>query len=96
MILHTVSESPFNHFSLQHCLERLSDDDILLLINDAVIIGQSTTPYQQALLTLHKQGRLFLLEADLKSRGLDTSIGKVIDYNRFVELAVQCKSQIAW
>lgn len=96
MILHTVNTSPMSSFALQDCLKHLAESDILLLMSDAVVAVSATIDQQATLLQLHESKRLFVLQADLEARGLIASIGQIIDYQGFVNLSIQCKSQLAW
>lgn len=96
MILHTVNSSPMSSFALQDCLAQLADNDLLLLISDAVIAVSATTEQQTTLLQLHDNKRLFVLQADLEARGLTMNIGQIVDYQGFVDLSIKCKSQLAW
>ena len=96
MILHTVNSSPLSTFSLHDCLKQLDDNDILLLISDGVIAASATIEQQPILLKLHESQRLFVLQEDLVARGLDVKVGEIIDYSAFVDLTIQCKSQLAW
>ncbi|MEL0660770.1 sulfurtransferase complex subunit TusB [Psychromonas arctica] len=96
MILHTVNSSPLSTFSLHDCLKQIADNDILLLISDAVIATSATIEQKATLLKLHESKRLFVLQDDLEARGLVANVGQIIDYPAFVDLTIQCKSQLAW
>jgi len=96
MILHTVKSSPFSSFALKDCLKLLNNDDKLLLISDAVTAVSALVDCQPELLKLHDERRLFILKEDLQARGLTAEYGRVIDYSDFVNLTIQCQSQLAW
>ncbi|WP_409438922.1 sulfurtransferase complex subunit TusB [Psychromonas sp. GE-S-Ul-11] len=96
MILHTVSRSPFSSFALSDCVKQLGDDDLVLLLNDAVIASAANTDIQGKLLQLHESKRLFVLKPDVDARAIEAKCGKLIDYSEFVALTVQCKSQLSW
>ncbi|WP_354623249.1 sulfurtransferase complex subunit TusB [Psychromonas sp. MME2] len=96
MILHTVNKSPFASFAIGDCLELLSDNDSLLLIEDAVIATAADHHYFAELDKLSEQGRLFVLAADLDARGICNKIAKQCCYAEFVELAATHQSQLAW
>jgi tRNA 2-thiouridine synthesizing protein B len=96
MILHTVNSSPLSTFSLHDCLKQLADNDILLLMSDGVIAASASIEQQSTLLKLHESQRLYVLEDDLVARGLVVNVGKIIDYSAFVDLTIQCKSQLSW
>lgn len=95
-ILHTVNSSPFSTSALQDCLKQLGEGDKLLLISDAVIAASASLDFHETLIQLYDEGRLFVLEADLQARGLSAALGNVIDYAVFVQLSVECQSQLAW
>ena len=96
MILHTVSRSPFSSFALSDCIKQLGSDDLVLLLNDAVIASAAKTEVHSELLKLHENKRLFVLSADLDARAIDAKCGVIINYSEFVALTVQCKSQLNW
>ena len=96
MILHTVKSSPFSAFSLQDCLKQLTNEDKLLLIGDAVVAVSVPLDCQRELLQLHQDKRLFVLSVDLEARGVEAKYGQVISYIEFVNLAIECKSQLVW
>lgn len=96
MILHTLKTSPFQTRAMEHCLNLLSAQDSLLLIEDAVIASHAQHEYFQKLQWLAEQNRLFVLQADLQARGISNKIGKSCSYLDFVALVIQHKSQLAW
>ncbi len=96
MILHTVNSSPFKSQSLKNCIKLLAESDVVLLIEDAVVAAQAKHELYELLQQLAEQQRLFVLSSDLEARGLTANIGKRCSYQEFVELACECKSQIAW
>ncbi|WP_299668701.1 sulfurtransferase complex subunit TusB [uncultured Psychromonas sp.] len=96
MILHTVSGSPFNSFALKGCVRQLGENDLLLLLNDAVSAVTTTTDQHLQLLQLDQSKRLFVLDVDLQARGLKANIGQVVSYAEFVVLSIRCQSQLAW
>ena len=96
MILHTVKTSPFQTFAIADCLKLMTDNDTLLLIEDAVIAAQAEHQFYAQLKALSEQGRLMVLAADLDARGIENRIGKTCSYLDFVNLAIKHKSQMAW
>jgi len=96
MILHTVKTSPFQTLAINNCLKLLSEQDSLLLTEDAVVASHAQHAHFEQLRLLAKQNRLFVLQADLDARGIENKIGKGCSYLDFVELVIQHKSQIAW
>jgi len=96
MILHTVNSSPFSSFSLNDCLNQLSGNDKLLLIEDAVLAVSGSVDCLDKLIKLHEEKRLYVLQVDLNARGLQAQYGEIIDYSEFVNLCIVCNSQLAW
>lgn len=96
MILHTVKTSPFQTLAINNCLNLLSEQDSLLLIEDAVIASHGQHSHFAQLTLLAQQNRLFVLQADLDARGLIHSIGQSCNYAQFVNLVIEHKSQLAW
>ena len=96
MILHTVKTSPFQTLAINNCLNLLSEQDSLLLMEDAVVASQAPHGHFKQLRLLAQQNRLFVLQADLDARGVTNLIGQGCDYVQFVDLVIQHKSQLAW
>jgi tRNA 2-thiouridine synthesizing protein B len=96
MILHTLNTSPLQTLALKNCLELLTDSDILLLIEDAVIASHALHDSFPQLQQLAIENRLFVLKDDLVARGINNKIGEKLNYDDFVNLVIRCKSQIAW
>lgn len=96
MILHTINSSPLSHFALQNCLTYIGVNDYVLLTGDAVIAVSAKIEQRPHLFELHKHNRLFVLQVDLQARGLSADVGKIIEYADFVDLTIECKSQLAW
>ncbi|GLS92469.1 sulfurtransferase TusB [Psychromonas marina] len=95
-ILHTINRSPFQTHALQQCLALMSEQDDLLLIEDAVIAAQAKHTLFKQLTELAGQGRLMVLTPDLEARGIKNVIGQACSYIGFVELVAKHKSQMAW
>jgi tRNA 2-thiouridine synthesizing protein B len=96
MILHTVKTSPFQTLAINNCLNLLSEQDSLLLIEDAVIASHADHGHFAQLKLLAQKNRLFVIQADLDARGVTNLIGHSCDYVQFVNLVIQHKSQLAW
>ena len=96
MILHTLKTSPFQTRAIEHCLNLLSAQDSLLLMEDAVIASAAPHSYFEQLSLLAQQNRLYVLQADLDARGIENRIGKQCSYSDFVNLIIAHKSQLAW
>lgn len=82
--------------AVANCLELISENDTLLLIEDAVIATHAQHAYINELTKLSEQGRLMVLEADLDGRGITNKIGKKCTYLEFVDLVASHASQLAW
>ncbi len=97
--LHTVNKSPFATKALQSCLAHAKAGDSILMIEDGVYGATGGTELADAVAT-NKDIKLFVLEPDLKARGLDT--GRLldgvstVDYAGFVELAATTDRTMAW
>ena len=96
MILHTVKQSPFVDLTLSQALAAMGQDDLLLLLENGVIASAAAHAYFAQLTELAAQGRLFLIEDDLKARGVTALVGKPIDYSGFVDLITQTHTSLAW
>lgn len=97
MILHIVSKSPFESTALNRCLNLMTKDDGLLLIEDGVLLLSNPTVIAE-LNTVAKQ-KLYLLETDLTTRNLKVPAdypGRLIDYGGFVDLICQYEKSLSW
>lgn len=93
--LHTVNKSPFVSSALQHCLDHLTDNAAVLLLEDGVY-----AVFYPLLEPLAAQHLLYVLRPDLEARGLaDRPLipgMRVIDYGGFVDLAAAHSPIVAW
>ena len=92
-MLHTVNKSPFEKNSLETCLRLASDKSSIILIEDGVYGALKNTSMEATIIDAQKNCKIYVLGPDLKARGLDknsliTNI-EIIDYNKFVKLAVE-------
>jgi len=98
-ILHTVNKSPFEKSSVGSCLAHAIDGSAILFYEDAVYAAMKGTSI--AALVQGAEGvKLYALGPDMKARGLsDEQIIdgiEIVDYNGFVDLAVEHDKVQAW
>lgn len=100
MILHTVNKSPFERNALVSCLGHAQAGSSVILIEDGVygaITGSQVADIVSKSLTSVK---IYVLEPDLAARGIAKekliSGLQLIDYNGFVDLAVENTAVQAW
>ena len=96
-MLHLVFKSPSQSSGLAECLAIAAPDDEILLLEDAVITTVKDNHWQLCLEA--KKDRIFVLEEDLKARGLENFVMdgiKSIDIQGFVELTEKHSTQISW
>ena len=99
-MLHTINKSPFEKNTLETCL-RLADDGVsVLYIEDGVYSLVKNTKFEQLISDKIPNIKMYVLEPDLKARGLDKSSLinniEVIDYQGFVKLAVENEKIQNW
>ncbi|WP_299016779.1 sulfurtransferase complex subunit TusB [uncultured Photobacterium sp.] len=96
-MLHTISTSPFQTQALQRCLRYISQDDEILLVQDAVIAGIEKNTWCES---IKDSGvKIYLLAADIAARGLSGKVNdafEVIDFEGFVALTVKHETQMKW
>lgn len=96
-ILHTVNQSPFNRSTLSQCLERLSAEDSLLLLEDGVYGALSAQPYAQQ---MQAAKQCYAIADDIHARGIhidDLITGiELIDYDKFVQLTINNTLVQSW
>lgn len=99
-MLHTVNKSPFEKNSLDTCLQFAGQDSAILLIEDAVYGAMRGTGAEDKLKAALETHRVYALGPDLKARGMaaDNVIKgiQVIDYDGFVDLAVEHHPIQSW
>ena len=95
MILHIISTSPFTHDALQRCRNITTEQDGILLIEDAVLALSNAARFLDGLPTPH----LFVLEPDRLARGVAlplTPAVTAVDYEGFVTLTTQFAKSVSW
>jgi len=99
-MLHTVNKSPFERNSLTSCLRVAQAGSAVLLIEDGVYAALAGTEAAMTLRAVMPDIGIFVLQPDLKARGLDHRplVGglQLVDYAGFVRLAVQHDNVQAW
>ncbi|MGF1691521.1 sulfurtransferase complex subunit TusB [Photobacterium kagoshimensis] len=96
-MLHTVTTSPFQTAALADCLRYSSQNDAILLLQDAVIAAIDENNWCQAL--KNSGQKIYVLHEDALARGLIEKLTagfEVIDYNGFVLLSSKCETQMKW
>jgi len=82
---------------LQSCLRYISQDDEILLLQDAVFAGLRENIWSK---TIKVSGvKIYLLKEDLLARGIVDKVDEcfeVVDYAGFVSLSVQHEAQMKW
>ncbi len=99
-MLHTVNKSPTEKFSLQSCLRVAKAGSDILLIEDGVYAAVSGAKHANLIENSLHQYQIYVLNADLESRGIDRSEliegVETIDYAGFVALAVRNHAVHSW
>lgn len=91
-MLHIINKSPLSTQALTSCLRIVQADDVILLIEDAVIAALNNTAFTTEITSTLETKKIYALKDDLIARGvLDKVISKIkiIDYAEFVDLTVQ-------
>lgn len=98
--LHTVNKSPFDKNSLQSCLQHLSGENAILMIEDGVFGAVNGTAVADDVKNALQGTKVYVLGPDLKARGLseDKLIDgiSVVDYAGFVELVCANDKVQSW
>ena len=99
-LLHTVNKSPYAGTVLASCLAHATEDAAVLLIEDAVYAALAAGSFAPHLVQAAGRIRLYALRPDLEARGLTQTAlvagVELIDYEGFVDLAVQYSAVQAW
>ncbi|MBI4591110.1 MAG: sulfurtransferase complex subunit TusB [Candidatus Rokubacteria bacterium] len=90
-MLFTVNKSPFMSGNLESCLRVAPAGTPLVLYEDGVYAAAAGTRVQGLVREALAQHPVYVLEADVKARGIERLIEgvRVIDYGGFVELVEQ-------
>ena len=98
--LHTVNKSPFEKNSLETCLRLSKAGSNILLYEDAVYGALKNTVITDMVSAAAGDKKIYVLEPDLKARGLDTSRVidgvEMVDYAGFVDLVDASNKVQAW
>ncbi len=95
MILHILNRPPSHSRVYRQALDAMAEHDRLLLIEDAVtgaLISQ--VEHFQSI-----AGRLYVLQEDLVSRGLDSHCAEavhIVDMEGFVRLTEEAEKTVSW
>lgn len=99
-MLHTVNKSPFERNSVESCLTHAVDGAAILFIEDAVYAATKGTTVAAQVEAAAGRCKVFVLGPDLAARGMgeDRVIDgvTVVDYEGFVDLAVEHGASQAW
>ncbi len=99
MILHTVNKSPLTDTTFTSCVRCAAEHDSILLLEDGVygaLTGTLVEPFMAAAIKVHS---IYVLQEDLKARGLDTPLIagiQIVDYAGFVDLTVEHSKVHSW
>lgn len=96
-ILHIVNKSPFSSQALDACLNRMKNDDAIILLEDGVYAALTTQPHSMA---LNKFSQCYAIQKDIEARGLasDALLSNIqlIDFDTFVDLTVEYPLNHSW
>jgi tRNA 2-thiouridine synthesizing protein B len=99
-MLHTVNKSPFERNAVASCLAHAVDGAAILFIEDAVYAATKGTSVAAKVEEATGKCKVFVLGPDLAARGMseDNVIPgvTVVDYEGFVDLAVEHSAVQAW
>lgn len=94
MILHTINASPASQ-AFTDCLRIITDEDVVLLLGDAVYAGIENSDASSALYNCG--ARVCVLRADATASGISVQPGfELVDMDGFVSLSEQFPRQQAW
>lgn len=99
MTLHTVNRSPYQSDALNACLRVAAPGAAVLLIEDAVVAAVAGSLAAQRLKSQGASLRLYVLEADLRARGLAGKLMdgvECVDDAGFVALVVAHDKTVSW
>ena len=99
-MLHIVNKSPSERTSLNSCLRLAETGSSILLIEDGVYAAMAHSSFSNLLTSRQNDFRFYVLETDLKARGLiDTALIEpivLVDYEEFVDLVTTHDASQSW
>ena len=98
-MLHTVNKSPFERNTLSTCLQHLTPGSVVLLIEDGIYGALKGTEATDMVKKAMASNQFYALWPDVEARGMQERVIegiKMIDYEGFVDLAVEHKNVQAW
>ncbi|MDA1090148.1 MAG: sulfurtransferase complex subunit TusB [Proteobacteria bacterium] len=99
-MLHVVNKSPFEKSSLSSCLRVAKNDSGILLIEDGVFGALQGTSVTDEIAGRSADFKIYVLGPDLAARGLSEKPIidgiEIIDYEGFVDLAVEHGAVNSW
>ena len=99
-ILHIINTSPSMRTSLQSCLRVAQKDNAIILIENAVIAAKNNCHTDQLIKDALEKSKLFVLEPDLKARGINSDQLiqgiELVDHSGFVKLTVRFDGVQTW
>lgn len=99
MLLHIVNKSPFLNKALESCIRNAKSESGILLIEDGVYGALNKTEITADVKKAMKNKKLYVLESDLKARGVLDNVVKgieVVDYGGFVDLTTKYDVVQSW
>ncbi|TRY30153.1 sulfurtransferase complex subunit TusB [Aliiglaciecola sp. M165] len=93
MILHKFVSSPFSCQTIDQTISRISVEDAVILMEDAVYV-LNDSKLLQAL--MNATDNVHVLESDAKARGVSVSKVRNINYLELVDLVIDHDNVIAW
>lgn len=97
MTLHIINKSPYQHQSLQDCLDVCTKGDDILLIEDGVYAATANTDHCARLEACGLD--VYALTPDIEARGLTERLNhpvRPISDAEFVELTVKHSAILSW
>lgn len=95
MTLHIVNPSPFDSHALTDCLKHVSEQDSILLIEDAVVAADKSSPVLEQLMA----HTVYVLKNDVEARGLQDRVHEhfsLVSDDDFVELTIAHANSMSW
>ncbi|HEC24908.1 MAG TPA: sulfurtransferase complex subunit TusB [bacterium] len=98
-MLHIIKKSPYETNALNDSINYLMENDIVLLIEDAVYTVKKGGKFEDTVKGILQNNKVYCLEADIKARGISegeiVENVKLIDYKGFVEKVCE-QNPVTW
>jgi tRNA 2-thiouridine synthesizing protein B len=99
-MLNIVKKSPYETSSLSSCLKYIKKGDVILFTEDGIYAVKKGGMFEKHVSDASQTCSIYYLSPDTEARGIKSdeiiSLAKPVDYQGFVDLAIDSSKSITW